>query len=367
VKTKDFRWMTEIYPQMEEFRAVYEAAASASKISPLPICTDGRMRLGRREQGNRRLGIDGKTDSVGFGAYRAKTGRNQPRAAEFLPCAASWWRTLVTPETGKAIGYFDYKSEEFGIAAYQSGCGPMITDFHSGEVYLPLGIRAGLVPPGATKKTHGECRDKILKPVQLGMQYGRQPAGIALAIGGGNPATYRRDLSLADLLYRQHKYTNRTYWNHADAVTQDAYLTGRIETEFGWRMLVGDPLTRVREGGRWQEYGTKPLTLLNWKTQATGAELIRVACAALTAAGVEVIFPVHDAILFITDITDMDATGALVTSIMERAALLVAGGPIAVDQQWILPGDNWRPEKGDKMWCVVAKALEGHPALRGVR
>jgi DNA polymerase I len=143
VKSKDFRPMAEIYPQMEEFRAVHEAIASASKISPFPVCSDGRLRLGRREQGNRRLGLDGEsTASVGFGAYRAKTGRNQPRAAEFLPAAASWWRTLVTPQQGKALGYFDYKSEEFGIAAYLSGDQPMIHDHFSGEVYLPLGVRA---------------------------------------------------------------------------------------------------------------------------------------------------------------------------------------------------------------------------------
>ena len=151
----------------------------------------------------------------------------------------------------------------------------MIDDYAAGEVYLPLGIRSGLIPPGATKETHGEFRDKVLKPVLLGLQYGRQPPGIALAIGRGKPDTYRRDLALAERIYDQHKRTHRTFWNWVDTVAQDAYLTGRIETDFGWRMLVGDPLTRVREGGRWQEYGTKPLTLLNWKMQAAGADLIR--------------------------------------------------------------------------------------------
>jgi DNA polymerase I-like protein with 3'-5' exonuclease and polymerase domains len=168
-------------------------------------------------------------------------------------------------------------------------------------------------------------------------------------------------------IYRQHKLTHRTFWDWAAAVTQDAYLTGRIETDFGWRMLVGDPLTRVREAGRWQEYGTKPRTLLNWKMQATGADIIRLACAALTAAGVEVIFPVHDAILFMADIADKDDTGEMVAVIMELAAITVVGARIPVDRQWIMPGDNWRPKKGDRMWRVVARALEGHPALRGVR
>jgi hypothetical protein len=53
--------------------------------------------------------------------------------------------------------------------------------------------------------------------------------------------------------------------------------------------------------------------------------------------------------------------------IMELAAITVVGARIPVDRQWIMPGDNWRPKKGDRMWRVVAQALEGHSALRGVR
>jgi len=157
------------------------------------------------------------------------------------------------------------------------------------------------------------------------------------------------------------------FWRWVDAVAQSAYLTGRIETNMGWRMLVGDPATRVREDGRWQEYGTKPLTLLNWHMQAAGADIMRVACAALTAAGVEVICPVHDAILFMSDGAYKDDVGDVVAKIMERAAAAVLGERIPVDRQWIMPGDNWRPKKGDKMWSIVARALEGRPELRGVR
>ena len=364
----DFRRMTAIYPQMEEFRTVYEAIASSSKFSPFPICSDGRVRLSRREFGNKRLGFGGDdTASAGFGAYRAKTGRNQPRAIEFLPAAASWWRTLVTPPAGMVIGYFDYKSQEYGVAAHLSGDKHMIADYASGEVYLPLGVRSGLIPPDATKTTHGEIRDRVLKPVLLGLQYGRQPAGIAMAIGGGDPETYRQDLHLAQRIYQKHRDTHVDFWRWVDGVAQNAFLTGRIETSMGWRMLVGDPLTRVRENGRWCEYGTKPLTLLNWKMQATGSDIIRVACSALTTAGVDVICPVHDAVLFMTDISCYEDVGNFVANTMERAAITVLGARIPVDRQWVMPGDNWRPKKGDKMWSIVAEALQGRPELKGVR
>lgn len=367
-KSSHFRQMTQIFPQLEGFRAAFEALVAGHTPSPLPICADGRIRLGRREYGNARLGITGgKTASVGFGAYRAKTGRNQPLAGEFLPAAASWWRTLVTPPEGKAIGYFDYKSQEFGIAAYLSGDKAMIEDYRSGEVYIPLGIRAGLIPRNATKASHGEFRDRVLKPVLLGLQYGRQPTGIALAIGGGHPETYRKDLHLAEQIYWKQKEAHSGFWQWVDAGSQEAFLTGRIETSMGWRMLVGDPLTRTYENGRWEEYGTKPLTLMNWRMQATGAEIIRVACAALTLAGIEVICPVHDAILFIADQKCIDDIGDLVANLMERAAITVLGARIPVDRQWVLPGDNWRPKKGDKMWAIITKAIGTYPELEGVR
>ena len=276
-------------------------------------------------------------------------------------------RTLVTPPEGKAIGYFDYKSQEFGIAAHLSGDKAMIEDYRSGEVYIPLGIRAGLLPVNATKASHGEFREKVLKPVLLGLQYGRQPKGIALAIGGGNPATYRRDLHVAEQIYQKHKEAHDVFWQWVDAGAQQAFLSGHIETSMGWSMLVGDPLTRAYENGRWEEYGTKQLTLMNWRMQATGADIMRVACAALTAAGVEVICPVHDAILFITDRFCMEDVGNFVANTMECAAITVIGARIPVDRQWVMPGDHWRPRKGDKMWAIIAKALEGHPELRGVR
>jgi len=62
-----------------------------------------------------------------------------------------------------------------------------------------------------------------------------------------------------------------------------------------------------------------------------------------------------------------EEVGNLVATIMERAAITILGARIPVDRQWVMPGDNWRPKKGDKMWAVVSKALAGNPALRGVR
>ncbi len=221
----DFRFMAALYPILEPLRVVYEHVTRMPTLQPLPICSDGRVRLGMREQGWRRVGVDPtiltikELGSVGFGAYRAKTGRNQPKAVEFLPAQASWWRGIVAPPTGRVLCYYDYKSQEFGIAAHLSGDQAMIADYASGEVYIPMGIRAGLLPPDATKSTHADFRNKVLKPILLGLQYGRQPAGIAEALSADDPMAYRRYLGIANRVVENHKHTHRRYWEWNEQVT----------------------------------------------------------------------------------------------------------------------------------------------------
>ncbi|MBM48267.1 MAG: hypothetical protein CMP27_00340 [Roseibacillus sp.] len=62
-----------------------------------------------------------------------------------------------------------------------------------------------------------------------------------------------------------------------------AYLTGSLETVFGWRIRVGDR--------------ANPRSFANYPMQANGAEMLRLACIAATEQGVDVCVPVHDALL----------------------------------------------------------------------
>ena len=55
-------------------------------------------------------------------------------------------------------------------------------DFRTGDPYVAFGIRAGVLPPGATKATHREVRD-MLKACVLGLQYGMGAQTLAHRIG----------------------------------------------------------------------------------------------------------------------------------------------------------------------------------------
>ena len=56
----------------------------------------------------------------------------------------------------------------------------MMADFQTGDPYVAFGIRAGVLPPDATKDTHPEKRD-MLKACVLGapVRHGRADAGVA--------------------------------------------------------------------------------------------------------------------------------------------------------------------------------------------
>ncbi|MDV7145482.1 DNA polymerase [Tropicimonas sp. TH_r6] len=329
------------------------ALGQMKKIHPLAIGPDGRARLGKRELAYRRLNLtcsDEDTRSVGLGAYRSKTGRNQPMASEFIMLRNNWWRTMVTPPPGKALLYADWASQEIAIAAYLSGDPVMIQHYRSGDFYLSFGRSAGLIPETATKQSHGLFRNKVLKPVSLGTLYGQKEQSLAARIG--------RSVNEAADLLRAHRSQYEVYWDwNRDSIDQ-ATLSGRIETPLGWQMEVSDIRQTMLVGDAWEQEGTRETTLQNWPMQATAGDILRVACIAMAEAGYRICFPLHDAVLVEVDETAVEAASADISYLMEEAARAVLGHPIPVDVEVVRYGRNLRSEKGDAMWDIVNRALE---------
>lgn len=123
--------------------------------------------------------------------FRTKTGRNMPSNSRYVFGMASWLRSLVRPEPGRAIAYLDWGQQEFGIGAVLSRDSAMIRAYESGDPYLAFGKQAGLIPPAGTKQTHKAERDQC-KSCVLGVQYGMEAASLAQRIG--RPPAYARQL-----------------------------------------------------------------------------------------------------------------------------------------------------------------------------
>jgi DNA polymerase-1 len=157
-----FREMARSYPIISPLRELRHAL-SEMRLNDLTVGDDGRNR-------------------TPLWAFGSKTGRNQPSNTKFIFGPSVWLRGLIQPPPGHAIAYIDWSSQEVGIAAALSGDELMMADFLTGDPYVAFGIRAGVLPAGATKATHRETRDMI-KTCVLGLQYGMGPKTLASRIG----------------------------------------------------------------------------------------------------------------------------------------------------------------------------------------
>ena len=81
-------------------------------------------------------------------AFSSRTGRNQPSNAKFLFGPATWVRSLIRPERGRALAYVDFSSQEMGIAAALSGDARLLDAYRSGDVYLSLRQASRIGSPG---------------------------------------------------------------------------------------------------------------------------------------------------------------------------------------------------------------------------
>ena len=163
-----FKEMGRAYPIISPLRELRHAL-SEMRLNALQVGEDGR---------NRCL----------LSAFGTKTGRNAPSNTKFIFGPSVWLRGLIKPEPGRAIAYIDWASQEVGIAASLSGDQAMMSDYRTGDPYLAFGKNAGILPPDATKESHGPERD-ALKACVFGsaIRHGRGEIG-----GADQQAAHRR-------------------------------------------------------------------------------------------------------------------------------------------------------------------------------
>jgi DNA polymerase-1 len=268
-------------------------------------------------------------------AFRSVTGRNQPSTTKFIFGLPSWLRSLIKPAQGRAVAYIDWSQQEFGIAAALSGDVKMMDAYRSGDPYLSFAIHAGAAPADATKVSHKAVRDQF-KAAVLAVQYQMTSFGLARRIGRSIlEATYLLDL---------HKRTFSDFWVWSRRAENFAMLKGFIFTVFGWKMNVGDR--------------TKYRTIPNFPMQANGAEMLRLACCMATEQGINVVAPVHDAVLIEDSADTIDITVIRMQAIMAEASRVVLNGfELGSDVKIVRYPDRYVDEKGAEMFERVMRLL----------
>jgi hypothetical protein len=312
-----FREMARAYP--EEVGPIRELrhALSQLRLQELAVGPDGR---------NRCL----------LSAFASRTGRNQPSNSRFIFGPSAWLRSLIRPGPGMAVAYVDWSQQELGIAAALSGDRRMQGAYVSGDFYLTFAKMAGAVPPDATKQSYAAVRDQF-KTVALGVLYGLSAEGLARKLGV--PPCRGREL------LRMHQETFRQFWRWSDAVQDQAMLTGRLRTVFGWAVHVGPD--------------ANPRSLRNFPMQAHGAEMLRLACCLATERGIAVCCPVHDALLVEGPAAEIEDVVAQAQRAMREASELVLPGfPLRTDAKVVRHPDRYTDERGRRMWETVWGLLD---------
>jgi DNA polymerase-1 len=289
------------------------------------------------------VGDDGRNRTV-LWAFASKTGRNQPSNTKYIFGPSVWLRGLIKPPPAYGVAYIDWSNQEFAIAARLSGDEAMMAAYNSGDPYLAFGKQSGRVPQDATKASHPSERE-LLKQCVLGVQYGMAEYTLA--------GRMSQALIVARTLLRLHRDTYRKFWQFVEAAVDVAMLNMPLKTVFGWQVVAGaDP---------------NPRSLMNFPMQANGAEMLRLACCLGTERGIEIVAPVHDAVMICAPLDRLDADIAAMRAAMGEASRIVLGGfEIRTDVSVVRYPDRYQDARGRVMWEKVMRLLDLYSAAEEV-
>ena len=218
--------------------------------------------------------------------YGSATGRSQPSSTSFIFLKSKWLRSMIQAPKGYAIIACDYVSEEFLIGAILSGDRIMTEAYKEGDPYLYLGKAAGVIPPEGTKKTHPKERS-TWKEVTLGVGFLMSKYGLSKRLTANG--LEHSDDEAQELIDTY----NNTYYKYSEWRQEviDKYdIEEKLTLPSGW-FCFGD--------------NDNHRSVANWMVQGYGSDVLRNACRKSLESGLIPIATLHDAIYFLSPITDI--------------------------------------------------------------
>jgi DNA polymerase I len=287
------------------------------------------------------IGKDGRNRPSLF-PFGTATGRNAHSKSPYN--AHAGMRSFMVFPPGTIGFYLDWRSQEVGVAAAQSGDQNLIADYLGGDVYHALARLCGLTndpDPIRWKKQNRDQRDRM-KPLQLGINYGMGVPSLARGLD-------RHPLIASEIIER-HKRRYPRFWQWRTDQTQIAMLKRRMDSISGWPLYI--------------THSPNERTLYNFPMQSGGAEMLRLATVRLCDAGIVPIMLIHDGLLF--EEADPEKLDHAI-EIMRRAGRDVCGGlEIGVDiDQRLEGGSRYRDKRPDAqaMWSTIENKLQKVGAL----
>ena len=170
----------------------------------------------------------------------------------------------------------------------------------------------------------------MFKTVVLGIQYGL----------GARTLAQRTGISL----FEAARARFCVFEAYAQNVVDRAGLLLEVGTPFGWFMQCPP--------------GINPRTVRNFPIQSTGAEILHVACILAERRGIDIVAPVHDALMAEADLDRVDEMSTALDRVMRDASSVVLRGyELPTDCQICKPGERYFDDRGLEMWNTIERLL----------
>lgn len=233
------------------------------------------------------------------------TGRcsSKPKTG-FVYTMGKAFRGLVNPPEGKVLVELDYHSEEIGIQAYLSHDKKMAKLYEGPDYYTSI---AHSIDPSITSKK--DKRRNQYKRVALMSNYG---AGVAHLSEVSKLSTKEATKVLMHL-----KSMFATYWQYVDNCKICCTKTRALWFSDGFRIKYN---------------GGKVTSLCNWPFQGCGAYILRQILVELYKAKIELVAPIHDAIVFLDDEDTWQETAKKAAGIMREVSQRALGTVVDVGE-----------------------------------
>ena len=236
----------------------------------------------------------------------------------------------------------DYESEEYLIGGVRASDRAVIQTYADGDPYVSLAIAAGLMPAGASKRTHPLERS-IAKTCTLALQYGAGPRTLQQKSG----ISFNRAVDL----WRTHRQLYPNLWKWTSLQVQRARWEHHLDSELGWRLHV---TSNTRTG-----------TLQNFGIQSVGADILHLAHVLLFEAGIQVCAPVHDSFLIECAAQDLEDVAAEVRRLMIQASeIVLRGHRLRVELQLLRHPDRLYEDSELATWNWVMQIMASKRRLR---
>ena len=203
------------------------------------------------------------------------------------------------------------------------------------DLYLATAEQLGFLRKSMNADELGALR-ALFKIIFLSISYGAGVTGLAMRAG---ISRYEAGEILARMRVRFHRYED-----FCRAIQDHAGLHMRLTTQGGWTMICPS--------------GCNPRTLRNFPIQSTAAEILHVVTILAERRGIEIVAPIHDAIVVEGDAADARELAQAADRLMRDAsAIVLKGYELPSDCAVLMPGEHFQDKRGASMWNTITRLL----------